>query len=92
MAEIKREKSDYGVRLKCMPFATGKFSLMEITADVTKPKASGRCDVAVGFSGTPGFNLMRPSEVVVFIEALKGTSAEARKTAEKLIKKATCEG
>jgi hypothetical protein len=88
MARIKKDRNDFRVRLTCMPFATGKFSLMEIFADVTKPKAnSERCDVSVGFSGTPGSNMMRPSEVVVFVEALRGTTAEARKTAEEFVRK-----
>ncbi len=80
LPSIIEEKHTWGVRLLLKPFPIDpKFAAMEIEAQVEKPDGSRRTSaIKIRFNAVPLAHQFQPTQVTVWIEALKQLTGRAQ--------------
>lgn len=84
MAKLSKETKAWGTRLTFKPFSTpSEKSVMEITAEVRKPEPGKKQRTEFEFNGVPIGLKLSPTELAIYIEALRLISSESNKIATK---------
>jgi hypothetical protein len=88
---IIREDHEWGVRLLLRPFPDPQYSMMEISTEITLPRAGRGAEMRTRFTGVPVSNPLRATDVIAWVAQLNAIQTEARKIATemKAPKKAT---
>jgi hypothetical protein len=78
---IQRENTEWGVRLIVKPLPDAAYANMEISVEITHPKPGRNPEMRTRFTGTPVSSPLRPTDQIIWVEALKGITEYARAVA-----------
>jgi hypothetical protein len=81
--QISSESKDWGTRLIVKPFMETHAG-MEVSAEIAKPRAGRSAEIKFCFSGVPGHNPLRSTELIVWLEAVKAVHEEARRIGDEM--------
>jgi hypothetical protein len=85
---ISREDQEWGTRLITRPFTSADHSTMEISVEITKPRAGRGAEITTRFSSVPISHPLKATDTTIWMNSMASILEDARKIGQAMKEKA----